>query len=289
MSKREAEDESSAVENTVKRSKQEEPVEEEDVQTMDIVQESKTSQCFYNVRARLYVNIAPIYIKDARKGVAKLHLDPLLMNYSPMLRGVVVSHSNMEFEQQEAKVMYDSPYSYVWISAEFLVWRPKEGQQVEGYINMQSPSHIGLLIHDTFNASIKKDLMPADWTFVPNQEDENAQDEDDSTNQPTQEDEALTENDPSSNSTSETAKSTSHAHAAISMGYWVDGQGKRVDGTIQFTIRRVFFSAKMVSVQGALIEPNSESRSFEREYQSNNADASSVADAKPKAKHITFD
>lgn len=258
----------------------------EDIDAITILDETKVSvsKCFYVVRAKLYVNIAPIYVNNASKGVRKLHLDPLLMNYSHIFRGVVVSHSSIEFDERQAKVMYDSPYSYAWVTADFLIWRPQEGEYIEGYINMQSPSHIGLLIHDTFNASIKKDFLPADWTFVPNQEDETGGQQEDEGEQ--QDDSAA----PSVPSGSESRSSPSD-NSPVSMGFWVDGQGKRVDGMLRFTIRRIHVSTRMVSVQGALAEPNGGNFEVMTEDASTSSSSSSKKAAPPKSKgkHITFD
>ena len=148
------------------------------------VDDKGLSQCFHKVSTTIYVSLAPVYTQNPTAGIKSQHLDPLLMTYFPSVDGVVLSYSNLRLlgkdedlsvqagETVMAKVMYDSPFAYLWIAVDFLVWRPQAGDKVEGWVNLQSPSHIGLLIHDTFNASIKRDAIPSDWYFEPLQADE---------------------------------------------------------------------------------------------------------------------
>ena len=170
------------------------------------------SECFHTILTSLYVSLAPIHVQDPSAGIKTQHLDPLIMTYFPQAGGVVLAYDKLKLYGQDgeaasmgldiqraedeeespivAKIMYDSPFAYMWITVELLIWRPMPGDVLEGWINLQSPSHIGLLVHDTFNTSIKKDMIPENWTFVPNQVDEEisendqgiANDEDDEIN-----------------------------------------------------------------------------------------------------------
>jgi DNA-directed RNA polymerase I subunit RPA43 len=114
------------------------------------------------------------------------------------------------------------------------------GDVVEGLIYMQSPSHIGLLIHDTFNASIKKFNIPDDWSFIPNQADEN----------------------------DEEAAEAAEADAVSSrgrnniLGQWVDANQVPIDGKLKVTVKAVHTGSKVVSLEGTLIRPEEEISSF---------------------------
>ena len=105
---------------------------------------------------------------------------------------------------------------------DFLCWCPEVGDVLEGDIYMQTPSHIGLLICDTFNASIKKYNIPNTWSFVPNQIDEVSSDD------------------------------------RKTFGHWVDESETKVEGKLQFTIKAIHTTGRIVSVEGTLIRPGEE-------------------------------
>lgn len=208
------------------------------------------SQCFQKVSTSLYLSLAPIYVSEPYKGICIQHLDPLLMTFFEATGGVVVAHFNLrlhgDYERNGsssssrshiiAKIQYDSPFAFTWVSVDFLVWKPARGDVIEGWISLQSPSHIGLLVHDIFNATIKRDSIPKDWKFIPNEEDEVAV--------------SIT---PETPETPAAGTGTFRDCDPKSLGYWVDGKGKRIDGKLQFTVKSFNVSGRLVSVQGSLL------------------------------------
>lgn len=235
--------------------------------------EDGISQCFHRVRTSMYVSLAPIYVFEPEKGVKVQHLDPLLMTYFAPVKGVVLAHYNLQFNGQDehedkddeekqpvvAKIMYDSPFAFMWISVDLLVWSPEAGDVLEGYINLQSPSHIGLLVHDTFNATIKRDAIPRDWVFEPSQVDEEQEGEEE--------------------------KAGTGASGPRSLGYWIDSSGQRIDGKVQFTVRSFNVSGRTVSVQGFLGSRDLSERAPGPESVS----LPSAQQTPAKGKHVTFE
>lgn len=220
------------------------------------------SQCFQKVTTQMYVSLAPKHLHNPINGLKAQHLDPMIMTYFPKARGVVLAYSNITLSDDNittdsdnnvitiAKIEGSSPFTFLWITVDLLIWRPLAGDVLEGYIYMQTASHLGLLIHDTFNASIKKYNIPNDWRFVPNQEDEL---NDDSTN-------------------------------FKSFGYWVDENDTKVEGKLRFTIKSMQTSGKVVSAEGTLIKPGAEkdSQPISRERRSSTS-------SQAKSKHMKFD
>lgn len=258
------------------------------------------SECFHKVSTSMYVSLAPVYTLNPIEGIKSQHLDPLIMTYFASAGGVVLAHYNLRLYGQQphskevrspdktqepviAKIMYDSPFAFLWISVDLLVWKPVVGDVVEGWINLQSPSHIGLLIHDTFNATIKRDVIPAEWTFVPNQEDQNGE----TGNTPAEDEEGST-------------VAQAIDQFPKSLGYWVDENGKKIDGKLKFTVRHFNVSGRTVSVQGTLLAPGAIREDLTR-YNSHkdkkNQDAFDEfsipatigTESKKNNKHITFD
>lgn len=223
------------------------------------------SQCFQTFSTSLYVSLAPCHVGNPINGIKAQHLDPLVMTYFAQARGVVLAYSNVQLSEDNkttdtngrpvtiARIADLSPFVFMWITVDFLVWRPQVGDVLEGYSYMQTASHIGLLVHDTFNASIKKYNIPADWLFVPNQED-----------------------DVEVNSGEEGTKFRS-------FGHWQDEDGNKVEGKLKFTIKSIHSAGKVVSVEGTLVQPGSE-----RDAQPI-VRRTSVAGASGAGKHKKFD
>ncbi|CDR38944.1 CYFA0S02e09164g1_1 [Cyberlindnera fabianii] len=199
------------------------------------------SECFHKFTTSLYVSLAPSYLKQPLEGVKSQHLDPMLMKHFQPAGGVVIGYDNLRLSGEHiteagsvvAKVNAHSPFAFLWVSVDLLLWKPQVGDVLEGHIYMQSPSHIGLLVNDTFNASIKKNNIPEGWSFVPNQADEVQADEEEGT---------------------ETKKSKS-------LGQWYDESEIAVDGKLKFTVKAIHNSGRVVSVEGSLVKPGSESES----------------------------
>ncbi|AOW06744.1 hypothetical protein B0I72DRAFT_36778 [Yarrowia lipolytica] len=189
------------------------------------------SECFHKVSTSMYVSLAPMFSQKPVAGIKSQHLDPLVARYFAPAGGVVLAHYNLKLYKRGSdsegsavmgKFVNESPFTFMWISTDLLVWKPQVGDRLEGYVNMQTPSHIGLLVHDTFNCSIKYANIPEDWVFTPFAE----------SGQPT---------------------AAKKDRVRQSMGYWSDGSGKRVEGKLEFIIKSVH-TANMVYLSGSLVD-----------------------------------
>lgn len=183
------------------------------------------SACFRRVSVRMHVFIAPEYVNKPLDGIREQHLDPLLLRYFDAVRGVVVAYNNLKVYRKKGSetalgaIIGECPFSFTWISTDLLVWSPSKGDVIEGYVTVQSPSHIALLIHDTFNATVKYSDIPPSWTFVPIEDDE--------------------------------AEGTT-------LGHWQDKDGQRVEGKMTFTVKKFITSSRTVLVLGSLISGDDE-------------------------------
>lgn len=226
------------------------------------------SECFQKFTTSLYVSLAPCHISNPINGVKSQHLDPLIMSYFPKAKGVCLAYSNIKISDDNvtkdtddntitvAKVTDSSPFTFLWVSVDFLIWRPQVGDTLEGYIYMQTASHIGLLVHDTFNASIKKFNIPVDWNFIPSQEDEYSEEVNDS-------------------------------NKFKSFGYWADENNVKIEGKLKFTIKSIHTTGKVVSLDGTLIKPGSE-RDAQPIFRERRSSSSSITASQP-GKHKKFD
>ncbi|AEY96594.1 FADR377Wp [Eremothecium gossypii FDAG1] len=199
-----------------------------------ISSEDNTSQCITRLPVSMYVSLAPLYQQHPLEGIKRQHLNPMVMKYNGDVGGVILGYENVAIMNEGAakdeellvKLTPDTPFAFTWCSVDLVVWSPHIGDVLEGWIFIQSASHIGLLIHDAFNASIKKNNIPDDWTFIHNEE--------------------------STNGSSENDSSTG-MRKARSLGHWVDGNGKQLDGKLKFTVKNVYTAGRMVSLEGSLL------------------------------------
>lgn len=201
------------------------------------------SECFRVARTSMYVSLAPCHISNPINGIKSQHLDPLVMKYFQKAQGVVLGYSNIVINSGECEVTGEneivapvadlSPFAFMWITVDLLLWTPQIGDTLKGYIYMLTATHLGLLIHDTFNAYIRFRYIPQDWQFVPNQADEYAE-------------------------SGNNDEDTSGRNNFRSYGYWADQNGLKVEGKITFNVRAVYTSGKMISLEGSLVSPESE-------------------------------
>ncbi|KAK9369358.1 hypothetical protein V1509DRAFT_620541 [Lipomyces kononenkoae] len=205
------------------------------------------SQSFFIVESSMYVSIAPIYSLAPLQGIQAQHLDPLTMTYYPPVSGVVLGCLGVSIDDADgAKVSRDSPFAFVWITAKLLVWRPQRGDILQGRINLQSRSHIGLLTFDVFNASITRDKIPATWKFI-----EDVADEDDELESAND----IDGNGEANGTTNGDAEPIDEEEASSKgLGYWVNEKGKKIDGKLTFIIESLQLSGRLFSLDGSLLK-----------------------------------
>ncbi|KAJ1666010.1 hypothetical protein IW140_000565 [Coemansia sp. RSA 1813] len=114
---------------------------------------------FTECTSKLTVTLAPVHSRDLWAGIHET-LNSMLLRFVPQVRGVVLSYSRVKPLSDTALMFHDSPFGQLDVSAKLLLWRPIAGMTLRGSINVQSPDHVGLLLWDTFNASIPASFIP---------------------------------------------------------------------------------------------------------------------------------
>ncbi|KAK2772253.1 hypothetical protein FQN52_005013 [Onygenales sp. PD_12] len=260
-------------------------------------QSSQTSSPFHLITSTLYVPLSPISISptQALPSLLAEHLSPLLLTYYPPFHGIVLAYSNASISStppRGSQTHPDRPNTnpqpltlaisageygvlYVYLTATFLIFRPERGQQLEGWINVQSDGFLGAVVHNLFSVGIERKRLPADWRWVApgeekeeeadsdnanakakttttDDEDEDEDDEDgDSPIDPDQEhfqplpasasaalDLGLGLSNHHSNNNNKAADPFADT-ADAATGYFQTGSGKKVRGTIRFRVRDV--------------------------------------------------
>ncbi|OCL14554.1 hypothetical protein AOQ84DRAFT_259639, partial [Glonium stellatum] len=202
----------------------------------------------------LYLPLSPISQSSALTGLCAEHLSPLILTYYPPLRGIVLSYSNVRLSETPspdssstteeplpvlAKSVDEYAVSFIWATVDFLVFRPLKGTWIDGYVNLQNESHLGLVYLNLFSASIPRSYLPKSWKWI---------------------------EDPSGNSSSsrKVGKSSKESGGGEGQGHFVDENGNKVDGMVRFRIRDFETQARtesdrgFVSIEGTLLSAEEE-------------------------------
>ena len=227
---------------------------------------------FFRQISSLYLPLSPICQRYPLEGLCAEHLSPLLLAYYPPLNGVVLSYSNAKLSteplsgdvQDEGPVLAKSvdeyAVSYVWLTADFLLFRPQRGCLIEGWINLQNEGIIGLVCWNYFNASIERKRLPKDWKWKP-----------------------VGGHRPRVEKLKEPLKSTKGSHPdeegaphvngiSDAEGYFVDGRGKKVEGLFRFRVKDMETSRSadreqgFLSIEGTTLSDSEESDLREQEF-----------------------
>ena len=131
---------------------------------------------FYIQSASVYLSIPPISLQYATQGLCSEVLSSLILKYYPPLRGVILAYSNVKISEDPGHPTDNRPFlaisvheyaaSFIWTTADFLVFRPRKGDHVEGWINLQNEGHIGLICWNLFNVRIGRACLPASWKWI---------------------------------------------------------------------------------------------------------------------------
>ncbi|KAL8699017.1 MAG: hypothetical protein Q9201_006240 [Fulgogasparrea decipioides] len=144
-----------------------------------VTQRPTESSPFHQQTSSLYLPLPPIALNYPLQGLCAEHLSPLILTYYPPLRGVIVSYHNPRLSttsQQNqvagdgsvlAKTIDEYAAPHIWVTAEFLVFRPQKGNMIEGWVNLQNEGNIGLVCWNFFNASIERKRLPQGWKWNP--------------------------------------------------------------------------------------------------------------------------
>src|SRR5438045_3032581 len=115
---------------------------------------STTNSPFHTQTASLYLSLAPISQRHPLDGICAEHLSPLILTYYPPLKGVILSYSGPRISEQPlgeenghilVKCVDEYGPGYVWVTAEFLIFKPQRMAHLEGYINLQNEGHLGIV------------------------------------------------------------------------------------------------------------------------------------------------
>ena len=139
---------------------------------------------FMKQTTSFYLALSPCTQHFPLEGLCAEHISPLLLTYFPPLKGILLSYEHPRIsEQPSGDVQVNSSddntailsqsineygVTFIWLTAEFTIFRPRKGTFLEGVVNVQNESMLGLVCYNYFNAMIERDKLPKDWKWVDN-------------------------------------------------------------------------------------------------------------------------
>ena len=209
---------------------------------------------FHQQTSSFYLPLSPISQSHPVEGLCAEHLSPLILTYYPPFHAVIISYSNARLCERPtsasdngergvfARSIDEYAVSYVWVTADFLLFKPREGERIEGYINLQNEGHVGLVCWNLFNASIERKRLPKKWKWI-------------AAGGVVDEDGATQENGQKERGRGE--------------GHYVDGKGNKVEGMMSFSVRDVETSFNrqkgFLSIEGTTLDEEEERALAEKE------------------------
>lgn len=239
-----------------------------------IDQNSPERSPFHLQTSSLYLPLSPICQLYPLQGLCAEHLSPLILTYYPPFQGIILSYSNPRLSEDASKhggaedrgtvlaiSVAEFAVSFVWLTVDFLVFKPQRGGWLEGWVNLQSEGHVGLVCWNLFNASIERKRLPKEWRWVigatrkkstaklkSSQEDLQSEDEEDAILEvPAAED------------------------AQEDEGHFEDAQGNKIEGSIRFQVTDLDASMStdrekgFLSIEGTLLSIEEEEKLTEQE------------------------
>ncbi|MCJ1420539.1 hypothetical protein MMC32_006896 [Xylographa parallela] len=230
---------------------------------------------FHQETYSLYLPLSPICQAYPLEGLCAEHLSPLILTYYPPFRGVIFAYSNTHLSEQPrkpdrnahvrtvlAKSIDEYAVSFVWLTADFLVFKPQRGKWIEGWVNLQSESHLGIVCWNLFNASIERKNLPITWRWVA------------AGSKPKSKAKLKhSRGDSSADEDNEQADVVPPSSQAVQEddGHFEDAEGKRIEGPIRFRIKDVEMSSStdkeksFLSIEGTLLSTEEEENIVQHE------------------------
>lgn len=209
-------------------------------QTTPVPEDQEKATPFHIQTSSLHLPLAPISQSTPLEGLCAEHISPLILRYFPPFGGVILSYNNPRLSSDAfgndgrialLQSVDEGAATWGWVTAEFLLFKPDRGAWLEGYINLQSPGHVGVVCWNLFNASIKRNSLPESWKWV---------------------------------GVDELSAEGGELYAEDGHGYYVDGEGNKVEGMIKFKVREIESShdreTGFLSIEGTMLDDEAEEK-----------------------------
>lgn len=124
------------------------------------------SDVFLEKRLEMTISLLPAALKDVRRSIDDT-LRALLLKFSGSVGGILLAFYNVKvLKDGKGFILNDLPHVHYTVACDALVFNPHAGATLTGVVSKSFHSHLSLIVHNYFNASIPASfLREAGWTF----------------------------------------------------------------------------------------------------------------------------
>lgn len=110
---------------------------------------------FDKVSTTKHIILSPKYLGRVKNGIVE-QLNSELNFTSKSLGGILIAYSNIHLLNRVGDILAEQPYIHFDVQADFIVFKPVVGCLLRGVVNKVGKNHVGCLVHNFFNASIRR-------------------------------------------------------------------------------------------------------------------------------------
>ena len=120
---------------------------------------------FIRKRMELVVSLLPSSLGDTLKSIED-SLRVFLLKYSDGIEGILLAFDNVEILGDGGMILNEFPHIHYKVSVDALVFAPTVGCRLRGVVTESFHSHLSMVVHHYFNASIpSQDMRKAGFEF----------------------------------------------------------------------------------------------------------------------------
>lgn len=118
---------------------------------------------FQRKQASILLSLVPSAMTNTAKAMHAC-MQSMLLKYSDGLGGVLLSFDNIKVDKSKnggsfGRVLNEMPHIHFYVICDVFVFNPSIGTTLTGVVNETFPSHVGLLVHELFNAMISAEYL----------------------------------------------------------------------------------------------------------------------------------
>lgn len=118
---------------------------------------------FQKKKVSVMLSLMPAAMANSQKAMNSA-MQTMLLKYSDSLGGVLLSYDNVKIDETKnggrfGRILNEMPHIHYYVTCDVLVFHPSVGSILLGVVNETFPSHVGLLVHELFNAMISAESL----------------------------------------------------------------------------------------------------------------------------------